>query len=490
MFIKRRRKFYSIDEVHIMVSQMEQKSKRMPEIIGFRSSDTCKNFKDLLTLCNSLSIVFIQYDLIQDCLQILKSAGEADSNLCKYGTVLDKLWQGRILTYNNLAFLYHKVNQPGDSLKFLYEAHGLAQNIKESGGVAKYDLQVSSNILTFITLWKLKRYQQATTYAELASDNLNAISNGKKSTSFTEENIQNLFSILGICMAGLAVKTEGSVKKAQMILEDCLSQIDDERHAAKTMIRDQMRELYRMRNMSISALNGSNSEMSIETHSEDDFLPKIPSEVLRTSLKQNYDWLITKDFETIFFITCFVPFIAPNTPMIKTSDLENARGKVQQDELLEISNPIKELPQEFESELESNTGLPRLRGFSKFKKVSRSKMTAYRKQSAIDNKSPPRSQAWYEKRIDSRFPSEPRGSGYSNRPILPRLSTPYKGEVLSRGYDAVKRPKEYKNQHIMLEFNPMSGDNVPVELVPMPPGKNNDLYKTRQLDSYYMDICD
>lgn len=489
--MKRRRKFHSINEVHSMISHMEQKSKRMPEIIGFRSSDTCKNFKDLLTLCNSLSIVFLQYDLIQDCLQILKSAGEADSNLCKYGTVLDKLWQGRILTYNNLAFLYHKVNQPGDSLKFLYEAHGLAQNIKESGGVAKYDLQVSSNILTFITLWKLKRYQQATTYAELASDNLNAIANGKKSSNFTEENIQNLFSILGIIMAGLAVKTEGSVKKAQLILEDCLSQIDDERHAAKTLLRDQMRELYRMRNMSMSALNASNSEVSIETHSEDGFLPKIPSEVLNSSLKPNYDWLITKDFETIFFITCFVPFISPNTPMIKTADLESARGKIEEEELLDTSNPIKELPQEFESELESSIGLPRLRGFSKFKKVSMSKMTAYRKQSAVD-KSPPRSQAWYEKRVDSRFPSEPRGSRYSNRPILPRLNTPYKGEVPSRGYENVKRPKEYRNQHIMLEFNPMSGDDIPVELIPMPPlaGKNGDSYKTRQLDSYYMDICD
>ena len=91
MFSKRRRKFYTIIEIHNMISSIEQKSKRMPEIIGFRSPDICKNFKDLITLCNSLSIVFIQYDLIQDCLQLLKVAGEADSNLCKHGTVIDRL---------------------------------------------------------------------------------------------------------------------------------------------------------------------------------------------------------------------------------------------------------------------------------------------------------------------------------------------------------------------------------------------------------------
>ena len=485
-FSKRKRKFYSISEIHTMISNLEQKSRRMPEIIGFRSSDICKNFKELLTLCNSLSIVFIQYDLIQDCLLLLKSAGDADSNLCKHGTVLDRLWQGRILTFNNLAFLYHKVGQHSDSLKFLYEAHGLAQNIKESGGVANYDMMLATHILTFVALWKLKRYGQAGTYVELAGETLNSIATGKRTSKLTEINTQNLFGIFAICMAGLAVKTENSIKKAIVILEDALTQVHGEQTTVKALIKEQLRELYKRKNTNASMMNTSNSEVSIESHNNEEFLPKIPSEVLNSQLKPNYDWLITREFENIFFITCYVPYIAASTPMIRVSELEDLKIKYRPQEYIESSYPIEELPQETE-EME----LPKVKIYQKFKKSIESKHSSERKQSSIE-RGGQRNNAWWEKRAESRFPSEPRGSAYSNRQALPRINTPYRGEVLANNVNRPKRTKEIRSNHIMMEFNPVHAENIPVELVPVPPSRSRPKFSAfhNAFDSYYLDICD
>jgi hypothetical protein len=43
-------------------------------------------------------------------------------------------------------------------------------------------------------------------------------------------------------------------------------------------------------------------------------------------------------------------------------------------------------------------------------------------------------------------------------------------------------------RHIMLEFNPISGGNMPVELIPMPPSKSK--LKPVIFDPFYQDICD
>lgn len=474
MFSKRRRKYYTITEIHGLISTLEQKSKRLPEIIGFRSSDTCKNFKELITLCNSLSIVFVQYDLIQDCLIMLKIATEADTNLCKYGTVLDRLWQNRILTFNNLAFLYHKVNQPSDSLKFLYEAHGLAQNIKESGGVTNYDLSITTNILTFIVLWKLKRYEQASVYVELAGEILNSISSGKKQTRFSEQSGQNIFGILAIFMAGLAVKLEGSFKKSVIILEDCLKQLQNHELAVRMVLKDLLRDLYKKKNTNSSVLYTSNSEVSLEDLATDEYFPKIPSEVLANHVKQNYDWLITKDLETLFFITCIVPFISPSTPLIRLSELEKSRDMNKNLEYSENSFPINEMP-EYSPDIE----LPQISLPKTGKKVP-SRQSYIRKTNSKE-RSPQRSQAWWEKKPDTRHQSEPRGSSYSDRNKFTRMATPFKASQASVRNANVPR-------HIMLEFNPTQGSHMPVELIPMPPSRAK--FKPHVLDPFYQDICD
>ena len=206
---------------------------------------------------------------------------------------------------------------------------------------------------------------------------------GRKNTKMSETSTQNMFGILAICMAGLAVKIGNSYKKAAAILEDSLNQVNGDDVVVKKLIKEQLKEFYKKKNANSSVLDTSNSEVSLELNNESNSLPKIPSEVLNSELKPNYDWLITKEFENIFFITCYVPFISPTTPLIRTSELENLKLKFKPQEYIESSYPIQEVTKEAEEAVE----LPLVNKGPKRKKTSIFKNNTQRKQSAIEKNS-------------------------------------------------------------------------------------------------------
>lgn len=104
----RRKRFLTLAEVHQQVAALETKCSRSPELYTLHAADTATNYKALITLCNSLAIVFLQYDLIREALDLLKKASHADLQLYKSGSLLDRLWQGRVTTYNALAYLFQK----------------------------------------------------------------------------------------------------------------------------------------------------------------------------------------------------------------------------------------------------------------------------------------------------------------------------------------------------------------------------------------------
>ena len=103
-----KKKYSTIQEVFDLVSKLEASTKRLPELLGFRSSDISKSYKKLITLCNSVSIIFLQYSLPNLALDLLKKASDADKGLKRHGSHSDKLWQGSLITSCNLALLFHK----------------------------------------------------------------------------------------------------------------------------------------------------------------------------------------------------------------------------------------------------------------------------------------------------------------------------------------------------------------------------------------------
>jgi hypothetical protein len=106
--MKARKKFSSISQVLQQVAQLENKCRRINYLLGYQSSDIIKVHKQFLILSNSLAIVFMQYDLTHISLDLLKKAAEIDVDLYKRGGLEDRLWEGRLLTYNNLAWLFQR----------------------------------------------------------------------------------------------------------------------------------------------------------------------------------------------------------------------------------------------------------------------------------------------------------------------------------------------------------------------------------------------
>ena len=94
----------------------------------------------------------MQYDMTNDCMKLLKIAEECDEIICKYGKIIDKLWQPRILFYSNVGFLNYRLGILDDSLKFLYKSQQICQSIKDSGGIPDNDNLVPLNLITFLVL--------------------------------------------------------------------------------------------------------------------------------------------------------------------------------------------------------------------------------------------------------------------------------------------------------------------------------------------------
>jgi hypothetical protein len=102
------KKVFTISESLKLVEDKFARVVRMPQLIGYRSLDICKSYKNLISICNSLSIIFLQYDLFKEAFLMLQKAVQIDLELSKFGSPEDKLWQGRLITYNSLALLFHK----------------------------------------------------------------------------------------------------------------------------------------------------------------------------------------------------------------------------------------------------------------------------------------------------------------------------------------------------------------------------------------------
>ena len=87
----KRKKIFTISQALKHVDEKYLRISRMPDLIGYRSLDLCKSYKNLISLCNSLSIVFLQYDLFKEAFLMLQKAVQIDTDLSKFGSVEDKL---------------------------------------------------------------------------------------------------------------------------------------------------------------------------------------------------------------------------------------------------------------------------------------------------------------------------------------------------------------------------------------------------------------
>jgi hypothetical protein len=100
--------FTSVKVALAGITALHNKCSRLPELLGYSSQDISLNFRRLITRCNSLSVVFLQYKLHREVLSLLKTAAAADIGLCEYGGLFDRLWPGRLVSHNIRSFYFQQ----------------------------------------------------------------------------------------------------------------------------------------------------------------------------------------------------------------------------------------------------------------------------------------------------------------------------------------------------------------------------------------------
>mmetsp|Transcript_13155 Transcript_13155/g.24627 ORF Transcript_13155/g.24627 Transcript_13155/m.24627 type:complete len:347 (-) Transcript_13155:687-1727(-) len=216
-------RYCSIAQAKKYIARLEQSAERMPELIGYRSADVTRYYRRLMVQSYSLAIVFIQYDLLKDALDVLKIAAKADIKLYSQGDLLDRLWSGRLITYTTLGFLFIRSNDLSKALKFIFDAQSLLFSASKSGAVTSPDLNLLTNLVTFLALWRIKRFKEAGTYVSMCRSAISEALASRTSKLETVEK-QTLHALVVVSSAALELKAKGNVMLAERIVTDLLQE--------------------------------------------------------------------------------------------------------------------------------------------------------------------------------------------------------------------------------------------------------------------------
>ncbi|OMJ92959.1 hypothetical protein SteCoe_4179 [Stentor coeruleus] len=247
-----------------------------------------KKIRSFLSICTSISIKLLQYDLVGDTLEVLVKASEADKLLCELGTLPDQYWQGRLLLFHSLAFLYYRTSQFKKSLKVLHDGQTIIEAIINSKLPLNPDFNLTGDLLIFMNLWKVKKIKEAKDYLEACKKLLIQISNSgikSKLSSLSRANLKGLFDL---ATSGILCYENNNIKGIELC-ERSLHELIGDEIIARPLLSN--------------------------------FIKKT-----KTLGCMNIDWVTSKDFDNIVLVTCFLPYIVEGTPYIKIG--EKVEGRV------------------------------------------------------------------------------------------------------------------------------------------------------------------
>ena len=328
MLVNKKKRYYSVSEALNLFLARYNQAKKLLEVTGIRSSDICLKIKKALSFCNSLEIVFIQYNLTRDCLTLVKIAEDCDELICKHGTVFDKLWQPRVLSFCISALLYQKLEMQEESLKYLYSGQQIFQNIKDAGGIPDYDISIPLNLLTFLVLWRLGRVRHANDYLLIADKHLRQIISSSKQYKLTDSNLENIISIISVCKASVLYQQENNLQKVAVLLENTLPQISENNTVSRKLIKRLLKKIYSQAVKEDSFFSNLDSE-----HSDDKDLD------LDQECDIFHQAMLSAEFENILYVSCFVAHISEDTPRIRINELEKKKSNLKTHDYVESSYP-------------------------------------------------------------------------------------------------------------------------------------------------------
>ena len=203
--------------------------------------------------------------------------------------------------------------------------------LQKAGAQASFDLTICTNFITFLVLWRVKKYREAQTYIHLCLQTIKQVLISKEKSRWNQGNKLNLWGILTMSAAAVRVKVNGDVAGAQRAVQECISQVELHATTVKPLLEGFISELtHHIESHTGSRVSTFDSVLDLDSPKAG--LPEIPSEYFRRKMRSNAsildkDWLISHEFEGLFFITVLLPFISVNTPLIRQEELEAAQMK-------------------------------------------------------------------------------------------------------------------------------------------------------------------
>ena len=121
MYGRKKVRTFTVNGMLSKIQGVKNACSRNQRRYGNDSMIVSRQYKRLISLCNSLAIAFSQYKLEYQSLDLLKLAQSADMFLYDNGDYFDRLWPGRLVTFNNFAYMFARTGDYTGALKFIYD---------------------------------------------------------------------------------------------------------------------------------------------------------------------------------------------------------------------------------------------------------------------------------------------------------------------------------------------------------------------------------
>jgi hypothetical protein len=209
--------------------------------------------------------------------------------------------------------------------------------IVKAGGKVQAQHSICTNLLAFLTLWRVKKYTESHKYAKLALTNVNELVAEQTSRELTQ---LNLLGIVSMSLASVEFKMTGDNRTALRILQQAWEQLEDCETAVRPLMKKFIATMKQDQGpVRPKQLSARGSHFNFMPQRAELTEPKYSflklgdsySEFARNRPEVDRDVLVTKEFEEILFITVFIAFISPDTPLIRTNELEAAREALSRD---------------------------------------------------------------------------------------------------------------------------------------------------------------
>lgn len=266
------------------LQQIEGMQKALVNRLQKLSPRALTMYKRFINRCNSLFIIFSQFELLTESLNLMHKALSIDLKTYFDPQILDKAWKGRILLYINVGYLMMIIGDLTSSMKFLYDAESLILESKQYDSDLIRDLYLTHSVVSALAAFRAKRFKTAEKYIENASDEFNVIIRGERYSKITKSGCYNLYCMLTLMLEVLKSYDTGLVSTTNSKL------------VAK-----------RMKKHSISAF------VLLDEYNEN------------SSVDNGMKLIKSVEFRNILSATVLFPFIVKSTPVVQISDLKQAQ---------------------------------------------------------------------------------------------------------------------------------------------------------------------